>query len=301
MRAVGATLELFYVDGHPDGLLTAEMFNWTGHVLMAPRTQLADVLARREAGYSGVYILFGERDGQALAYIGESDELGARIRNHDARKDWWTSAAYITASGNRLNKAHVRYLEARMVQIATEVGSCALDNGTVPQRTSLSDADEAKMEAFLESLLMVLPALKIDLFVKRVRPKLPTLTTVPNVLQADLPRFTLTGKKHHLHARAVLSEGEFVVEAGSTARLQWEGHETGRSRYSSIHAELLRTGVLKPEGETCVFTENYAFRSPSAAACVVHGRSANGAVEWRTEAGQTYKEWEAASLGSPPG
>ena len=39
----GRSLELYYIDGRPDGMLTAEMFNWTGHVLMAPRTQLAEL------------------------------------------------------------------------------------------------------------------------------------------------------------------------------------------------------------------------------------------------------------------
>ncbi|MEJ0070345.1 MAG: hypothetical protein WDO24_18390 [Pseudomonadota bacterium] len=57
---VGRSLELYYIDGRPDGMLTAEMFNWTGHVLMAPRTQLAEALARAEAGYAGVYLLLGE-------------------------------------------------------------------------------------------------------------------------------------------------------------------------------------------------------------------------------------------------
>ena len=31
------TLELFFVDGDPEGVLTAQVFGWTGHVLSAPR------------------------------------------------------------------------------------------------------------------------------------------------------------------------------------------------------------------------------------------------------------------------
>ena len=34
----GRSLELFFIDGKPDGMQTAEVFNWTGHVLMTPRT-----------------------------------------------------------------------------------------------------------------------------------------------------------------------------------------------------------------------------------------------------------------------
>ena len=67
----GRSLELFFIDGKPDGMLTAEVFNWTGHVLMTPRTRIAETLKRKEARYTGVYLLFGERDGEPLAYIGE--------------------------------------------------------------------------------------------------------------------------------------------------------------------------------------------------------------------------------------
>ena len=68
----GRSLELYFVDGRPDGMLTAQVFNWTGIVLRSPRTQLREAVARREAGYTGVYVLLGERDGLPLAYIGDS-------------------------------------------------------------------------------------------------------------------------------------------------------------------------------------------------------------------------------------
>jgi len=107
MSTVGRSLELFFIDGRPDGILTAEVFNWTGHVLMTPRTRIADALNRTEAAYTGVYVLIGERDGEPLAYIGESDNIRDRIKNHDAKKDWWEQAVLITTAANNLNKAHV--------------------------------------------------------------------------------------------------------------------------------------------------------------------------------------------------
>jgi hypothetical protein len=48
-----------------------------------------------------------------------------------------------------------------------------------------------------------------------------------------------------------------------------------------------------------VFAEDYAFRSPSAAAAAVNGRPSNGQVEWRTEGGLTYRDWEARQLAVP--
>jgi len=295
--AAGRSLELYYIDGRPDGMLTAEMFNWTGHVLMAPRTQIAEALKRVEAGYAGVYLLTGERDGMTLAYVGEGEDISARIKSHDVNKDWWTSAILVTTAGNKLNKAHVRYLEARLIQQAQKIGRTPLDNGNAPSLPGLSEADVAKMEAFLENLLIVLPALRVDIFIQRSRPDEVRSAQVAAPMHVSEPRFRLIIKKHGLAAQAVLREGEFIVESGSHARLAWEGVGSEDTTYAQLHRELTRSGVLVPEGSHAVFAQSYAFRSPSAASAVVTGRPSNGTIEWKTEAGETYKQWEAKRLG----
>lgn len=300
-RAIGRSLELYYIDGRPDGMLTAELFGWTGHVLMAPRTQIAAALARPEANYAGVYLLIGELDGEPRAYVGEGDDISARIKSHDVRKEWWTSVILITAAANKLNKAYVRYLEARLIAEARSVGRVPLDNGNNPTVASLSEADIAKMEAFLENLFIVLPAVRVDMFIHRSRPVLsPRAATsisdkTASASGPSAPRFTLETRKHSLHATAALVDGEFIVEAGSTARKEWAG--LNHHNYASLHPELVRAGVLAIDGDHCVFTQNYAFSSPSAAAAVIFGRAASGPQAWRlVGSGITYKDWEAAQL-----
>lgn len=300
-RAIGRSLELYYIDGRPDGMLTAELFNWTGHVLMAPRTQIAEALVRPEASYAGVYLLIGEQEGEPRAYVGESEDISARIRSHDVRKEWWTSAVLITAAANKLNKAHVRYLEARLIAEARTIGRVPLDNGTNPSLAALSEADVAKMEAFLENLFIVLPAVRVDMFIHRARPtpanaKTETAPTAEVAIAgASSQRFVLENKKHAICATAVLVDGEFIVQAGSTARRDWAG--LAHHNYAGLYSELIRSGVLAPQGNHCVFTESYAFSSPSAAATVVFGRAASGPQSWRLEGSEmTYKEWEAAKI-----
>jgi hypothetical protein len=302
-RAIGRSLELYYIDGRPDGMLTAELFGWTGHVLMTPRTQIAAALARPEASYAGVYLLIGELEGEPRAYVGEGEDISARIKNHDVRKEWWTSAVLITAAANKLNKAYARYLEARLIAEARSVGRVPLDNGNSPAVASLSEADIAKMEAFLENLFIVLPAVRVDMFIHRARPVLkPRAEPSPGAGPADaaaavVPRFTLETRKHGLQATAALVDGEFIVVAGSTARKEWAG--LNHHNYASLHPELVRAGVLEPQGDHCVFAQNYAFSSPSAAAAVIFGRAASGPQAWRLEgSGITYKDWEAAQLGT---
>lgn len=57
---VGRQIRIFLVDGTPGGLLTAEIMNWTGHVVAAPRSDLAALRKRHEAARTGVYVLLGE-------------------------------------------------------------------------------------------------------------------------------------------------------------------------------------------------------------------------------------------------
>lgn len=294
-RPEGRSLQLYFIDGRPDGMLTAEVFNWTGHILMAPRTQLSAALARKEARYAGAYILLGEQEGQPLAYIGEGDDISLRIKSHDINKDWWTTVVLVTSSANNLHKAHAQYLEARLVEIARAVARVPLENGTTPGRPVLPEAAQSDMESFLEYLLMVLPALRVDMFLENTRPR--PARAASTITSSGAPRtFELASTKHALSATARLEDGEFIVQTGSMARLDWESAQSDHT-YKRLHDELVGSGVLTADGAHRRFTQDYAFRSPSAAAAVILGRPANGQVEWRlTGAGLTYREWEAQQV-----
>lgn len=291
----GKSLELYFVDGKPDGLLTAEVFNWTGHILVVPRIQLGEALKRKEAQYAGVYILIGSQDNDVCVYIGESEDISARIKSHDISKDWWTKAILITSAANGLNKAHVRYLEARLVEEATEARKVRLENGNTPSRAGLSEAARANMEAFLEHIFMVLPALQIDCFVKNTRPSIRTGPTVASTYA--IATFELNTPKHGIRAIARVENDEFVVQEGSLARKSWEGKGSENTAYGQLYLELVKTGILQEQETLRVFTKNYAFKSPSAAGAVVNGRPTNGTVEWKVQRqSKTYKEWEAEQL-----
>ncbi|GBR55941.1 hypothetical protein AA18889_0404 [Acetobacter senegalensis DSM 18889] len=304
----GRSLELFYIDGHPDGMITAELFNWTGHVFVTPRTRLTEALKREESGYAGVYLLLGEKEGQDFAYIGEAEDLGVRLKQHAVAsdKDWWETAVLISASANRLNKAHVKYLEARLVAMAREIGHTPLHNGNSPKPPGLTEADIAKMEAFLASLMVVLPAIRVDMFIQRSRPAGSTnaattqqTVSVSNPSSDPVAEFTLKYPKYEIEAHAVLQDGEFIVLTGSRLYSSWQGKEgTG---YHPLREELERGGVIKPEGKFAVFVKDYAFSSPSAAASIIYGRPANGQESWHEiRSGVTYKEWENRQLDALP-
>ena len=298
-EAFGRSLELFFIDGKPDGMLTAELFNWTGHVLMTPRTRIKAALARTESKHTGVYILLGENEenGTPMAYIGEGEDISDRIRKHEQNKGWWTQAILVSTGANTLNKAHVKYLESRLVELAKQIKRRELENGNTPPRPGLSEAARANMEAFLANLLLILPALRVDMFQEFTKPTLPAPSPCNVSPEADAPVFELIGKKHSLYAKATLIGDEFIVLKDSNARPHWVGKGSEQSGYARLHKELCDTGVLAEQGQHCIFTTDYAFRSPSAAAAVIQGQMANGTTWWKViGTDQTYKEWEASQL-----
>lgn len=292
----GRSIELFFVDGTPDGMVTATIpFQWTGQVLVTRRTQLKEALERDETQRPGVYLLIGDKEGRPTIYVGETDELRTRIKQHASSKDWWEAAVLISASGEPLNKAHARYLEYRLFLRAKEVAKVEMDNSQIPTASKLSDAARAHMDDFLENIYLVLPALRLDFFTQNTKPNsLPYTPAIPTQVH-----FTFKVNQHSISARAHLDDGDFVVEAGSTARLRWEGvpHPT----YLRLHQELVDQGVLEQRENQCVFVKNYGFSSPSAAAAVVAGRAASGPKSWIVEGSSlSYGEWEARGLEQSP-
>lgn len=296
----GRSLELFFVDGKPDGMLTAEVFNWTGHVLYCPRTNISAALARKEAKYTGVYILLGEKDGEPCAYIGEAEDIDIRLKQHVTTKDWWTSVVIVTSSANNLNKAHVKYLEARLVEEAKKLRQINLENGNTPPRSSLSEAAQSNMESFLSYLMMVLPAIHIDMFVQRSRPAgIQRTQTLTSDTSSPVAIFEMISRKGEYNATAILQEGEFTVQAGSIVRNSWVSESSNNSSYSRLYGKLVEQGIVTDENGQRRFTSSYVFNSPSAASAVVSGRPSNGQIEWKLKgSGITFQEWEAEQVSS---
>lgn len=286
MNNQALSIRIFVPDGDPDGLRMVERSNWIGKALVFPRSLVPDIKAREEFSQTGVYVLIGPRDdgeGEAI-YIGEGDPVLPRIENHYANKDFWTRAAFFVTSGIGLNKAQVQYLEHRLLLLAREAKRVKLENRTQPSLPSLHEADTADMDVFLENMLQIMPLIGISAF---ERPKRP--------MQRKQIRLFCSGKG--VRAEGFESSEGFVVMEGSQAH----GHtvrsmETRVPGYLELRNSLIDAGVLVGESEHYRFAQDYSFNSPSAAAAVVLGRSANGRREWADANGRELRAIQEAAV-----
>ena len=303
--STGRSIRLFLVDGTPNGLLTAEIMNWTGHVLTGPRSKLSELVQRPEAGRTGIYFLVGpdpDNSFRQLVYIGESDDVGTRLKQHNrpeeqGGKDFWEKVCIVTSKDQNLTKAHVKHLESKLITAAREANRCSLKNGTAHDYISLPESDLADMAFFMEQIRTMLPVLGLEFLREQSKPR--ATTGQPEATVATSPVFSMEIPKHHIRAQAQEVDGEFYVLAGSRARDQWTSTHPS---YQALYQQLTEDGVLVTDETGSVsFARDQAFSSPSAAAAVVSGRPANGRTTWKIEAsGQTYGEWQDQQVSAVP-
>lgn len=277
------SLRIFVATGDPDGLRYVEKSNWVGKALVFPRSEFQRIKKLPEFDQTGIYLLLGE-DAAAKAgilYIGEGDPVRPRLEIHHSKKDFWSEALFFTSAQGQLNKAHVQYLEARLVTLAREAKRVTLDNGNLPTEPSLSLPDKADMDVFLSNMLEMMPVLGIDAFDKA--------TSSP---ANDASALYMRAKG--IDATAHQTTQGFVVRAGSRAVLQstasFTAHNPG---YARTREWLIQAHVLTPEATSYLFKEDYVFSSPSEAAAIIAGNAMNGRTTWKDASGKTLKQIQA--------
>lgn len=279
---VSATIRLFLPYGDAKRLRIGEVSNWTGKALAAPRTELGDLLAREEAENTGVYFLFGSNPetGEALAYIGEAEVIRDRLKQHKAR-DFWNSVVIFVSKDENLTKAHIRYLENRILQEARQVGRYRLENSNATN-PRLPESDREDMEVYLLRIKQVLPVLGSDL-----------LTPVAGSTGSAKPQKTLVCKNKGAVAHGRRTEGGFVVYSNSTAVVEERPSAAAQHPFVVVlRKKLVEEGALVENSGFLLFTRDTEFDSPSAAAAVIHGGGANGLTAWKDEGGKALKELE---------
>lgn len=297
----GKQIKLFLVDGSAGGLTTAEITNWTGHLITAARSDVAELLRREEATRTGVYLLLGENPespGGTDCYIGETDSIAFRLKQHLRDKDWWERVVVVTSKDENLTKSHVRYLESRLISLAHQAGRVTLRNGTAPPEARLPEADRSDMDYFISQLQIVLPVLGVN----AIRVRAVTAAMPGNAAPEVSPVFHLLNTRSGTDARAQVIDGEFTVLAGSRVVSAWTatgGAESTRRAYASYaahHAKLVEDGSIVRDGTGAITTRDIVFGSPSTAGAVILGRSCNGRISWIAADGTQYGAWEARDV-----
>jgi hypothetical protein len=274
-----ATLKIFLAFGDPKRLRTAELSNWTGKAVAGPRSEFEKVLEREETLNAGVYFLTGidPDTNKSAIYIGEAESIGDRIKSH-LSKDFWNNVAFFISKDENLTKAHIRYIEGRLIEIAKSADRSVVMNSQ-GSGAKLPESDREDMEVFLEKMQQVLPVLGIEAFVQAA-----------SKVESEAEKEMLTCKIKNVVASGYLTPNGIVVLATSEAVLEERGSAKKWPSVLVQRNKLIEEGGLVQEGDKYVFVKDTEFSSPSSAAAVIHGGSANGLIAWVNANGKSLKD-----------
>lgn len=281
--AYGKSIELFLVNGTADSLIIAELSNWNGKAIKIPRIEVSSC-NREDITQAGVYFLFcKEDDGSDSVYIGEAENVKERLvqhlRDYQSEKEtyYWSSA--VVFIGRDLNKALIRYLENRFVEIARESKRYLVLTKNTYRNTVMKESQVAVMEEFVDNVKILINALGYKVLEPFAQMDSSTTSVDDELLYITSGSVNATGK--------VTAEG-FVVFAGATVN-------------EKMSLKSLSPGMLKQRQklfdsskvENLITTEDILFSSSSAAADFILGYSVSGPRTWKTKDGKSLKEIES--------
>ena len=146
----------------------------------------------------------------------------------------------------------------------------------------LPESDREDMEIFLERIHQLMPVLGAD-----------ALLPIGSMPAGNAEKEILVCEIKGLKATGHLTPVGFVVLKGSQAVLKDRASAHQYPYTLASRRRLIEDGTLVQDGDHLKFTRDSEFSSPSAAATVVHGGSANGLLAWKSRDGKTLKELEA--------
>lgn len=278
----GKTIRLFLLEGHTNGLVIAELSNWTGRAFRLPRIKIKEYNTREELKRPGVYVLFGknEKDEDA-AYIGEAENGIDRLQQQLNEREFWNETIIFNSKDKYLNKASIKYLENRMHDTAIKAARYEIVNGNTPPKPEISEAEQAELEEFLYNI------------------KLLTASLGHRIFEELKETIEVAGKKEVIFscksgngadAKGTFSTEGFVVFKDSifVSTNQPSMHEG----YKQQKEKLIQDGTLVQYNGNFKLQKHFTFSSSSRAAQIVLGRSASGPIEWKTQDGISLKQFE---------
>ncbi len=277
----GKTIRQFLIDGQADGRWISELSNWTGKAYKIPRTYVNQCSDREDLNNTGVYFLFGRNDDtdEEQVYIGEAENILNRLKQHLSEKDFWTECIVFISKDNNLNKAHIKYLENHLYILAKSSKRYMIVNSNVPTEASISEMDRAEMDEFMDNMRLILGVLGH----KILEPSVNSKNNGNNSL------FVLQDRSGIKASGKPVSEGFAVLKDSKIA----ENVATSLSKSVIDKRQvLIDKGIID---ENFIFTQDWAFSSPSLAAAIVVGYSINGRSAWKNKEGKSLKEIEAES------
>ena len=292
MNKFGKSIKIFLIDGDPSGRMTCELSNWTGKAYKIPKIEIKKCWDRVDLKKTGVYLLFGKSEnGSDLVYIGESENIYNRLCQHITAKDFWNESIIFISKDENLNKAHIKFLENRLYEIANDIGIYEIENTTIPSKASISESDRSEMENFITNISMLTNRLGHKLFEKNNKIN-NTVVSVTNDINSKsifkIKNSNDVDAKGKLAPTLEIPNGFLVFKDTCLSSNVMPSMSPGNLKK---RGELIKNSVIISKNNKLILDKDYIFNSSSAAASVIMGGSFSGPSSWKNCDGVALKDF----------
>lgn len=166
-----------------------------------------------------MYFLFCKEENDSdSVYIGESESIHDRLLQHlrdytsDNENFYWTTAVIFL--GRDLNKALIRYLEDRFVQITRDNKRYKVLTKKTYGKTIMKESQTAAMEEFIDNVKVLINALGYKVLE-------PTVQTLPESTYAEKTFYLHMG---NANASGVVTTEDIIFSSSSAAAVFVTGY-----------------------------------------------------------------------------
>lgn len=273
------TINMFIFGGNPNGRIMCEFSNWNGRVYKIARNELSMFAERNDCQNTGIYFLFGnDIDKGETVYIGEAERMLDRLKQHLKDNEYWNECIVVISKDNHLNKAHIKYMENKFYLLAKNIERYAVTNASVPTCSSVSEYDKAMLDEFIEHTKLLVNTLG-----KKVFDEIINSSSQKN---DDNSIFYIKAARGADASGIIVADGFAVFKGSIIAESMVPSMP---KTLQVLRQKLIDNKIVDMDNK---FTKDYVFTSPSLAASIIMGRSANGKTEWKNKNGSTINDME---------
>ena len=295
---LGKSIRIYLKQGSVTGIKLAEVVNLTIQALSSPRKKISELneFFHEQVNTQGIYFLIGDDDetGKSKVYIGEGESVWERLKSHAVNKDFWSEVIVFTSKDDNITKAHIKYLESRLIEITKETERYILENSNTPSLNSLPLPDRDAMEEFISNVKLLNGVFGHKFLESQINNRNDIDNSRQNKIVSNVQdEIELHLKVKNINAKAFQTdEGIVVLEGSQVAENTSENYG-----YKTLRDKLIQDGTIQMTTEGfLVFVKKHLFTSPSAAAAVIVGYSINGRRTWKGKSGKTLSQIEKSEL-----
>ena len=298
------TIQIYLPDGNPYGIKFVDIETSVIKAIEIPRIMLNNFFKMNEAKESALYYLINSNDNPKKVYIGQTDTIENRLKNHHKNKNFWDKIIVFISTKNNMTATNRMQLEYLSITKANKTNTYKLENEKNGSEQNITASDKSTCDSFFNDIEILTGALGYTIFKpldnickNTIKSKNKNIENINS--RKNINHNCLDDKKYYCELNdnnrggadgkmTYSSEGCTVLKSSKITREITSSFLKSKGNSYKKRKELIDKGIIK----NYIFTKDYTFKKPSSASEVILGTASNGWIAWKDKNGNTLDENE---------